>query len=97
MDITSEERLSRLIKNQYTRAGRCESAWVVARLLREYRASIDSQTSGRGVRPTIACNTRHRRETGSPHHTEGWCWVVHLLKLITLLEILAISQAVLKN
>ncbi len=37
--------------NTYTRAGRCGSALVVARLIREYRASSDSQTSGRCVRP----------------------------------------------
>ena len=53
--------------NTYTRAGRCGSAWVATRLLQEYRASFDSQTSGRCVRPKFNQSIvwRQGRETGS--------------------------------
>ena len=44
--------------NTYTRAGRCGSAWVVDRLLREYRTSWDSQTSGGNRRPSIGLLVR---------------------------------------
>ena len=61
-----------------------ESAWVTARPLQEYRASMDSQTSGRNRRPNISLLIRGICEKQEAHAISYlskakmvWRWVVH--------------------